>query len=172
MAKVFRPRYILIASWLLLLLGVYLVGRNAETAQQLGQQILVQDAGKQPTTDSAAQLKNFVHSHMGTSTAVFLSASYGVAVQAAAAGTSSDQIYHQAQAACVSRTTAVVQAKCVQAYVNDHASAATPLPTVDKSPYSLNYQSPKWTPDLAGVVLAIGGIGLVVGSAIWLSGRL
>lgn len=159
-----KLRYLLVGSVAALVFGVFAIGQNAGSAQDLASKVLSLDNSNQSVSSAQTDLAKYVHGHMGASVTVFLNASYQRAVVAAnSTPNTSGQVYHDAQAACVSRTTAVNQAKCVQDYVDAHATpgqaSATPN-QVSKTPYTLTYSAPRWTPDLAGILLAVGLIGL------------
>ena len=161
-----KLRYILTGAVAALVFGIFAVGQNSGTAQDLATKLLSADNANQSVTAPQKALADYVHSHMGASTQVFLGASYQRALAAAnATPTTSGQVYHDAQAACYSRTSAVNQANCVQSYVNSHTTpgSTTLQPTqVSKTPYTFNYLSPHWTPDLAGILLLVGVAGLVI----------
>lgn len=167
-----KLRYILIASLLCLIFGVFIDGQNGSSAQNLANQVLGLDTANQPIAEAQKSLSDYAGRHMGASTSIFLAGAYGRATTTVSiAPTTSGQVYHDAQAACVSHTTAVVQANCVQAYVNSHTTpgASTTQPAqLSKIPYTFSYTSPRWTPDPAGILLAIGLLGLLVASGIYL----
>ncbi len=169
-----KLRYILIASLFCLIAAIFTIGHNANNSQKLAQEVLVLDNAHKPLAEAKQELADYVQAHMGSSITVFLDASYNQAVQAAANAnpTSAGQVYQEAQAACVSRTSAVVQSSCVQSYLASHSVAATPAaPEIDKASYTLSYDAPRWTPDLAGCLLAIAGLGLITCAGLWLGRR-
>lgn len=169
-----KARYILIASVLVIIAGLYQAGQNANQAGSLANQVVTLDATDQPTTAALATLAAYSAHHMGASSSVYLAGAYGRAQTAAGGNTSTGQVYHDAQAACVSRTSAVNQANCVQAYVASHAtpgSASITTPTIDKSKFTYSYQAPRWTPDMAGGWLLAGVLGLITAVVFGLAKR-
>ena len=168
-----KLRYLLTISVAALVFGVFAIGQNSSNAQDLATKVLMADNANQSLTVPQKTLADYVHDHMGSSTQVFLDASYQRAVAAAnAAPATSGQVYHDAQAACVSKTSAVNQANCVQDYVNAHSSPGSSdlQPTVvSKTPYTFTYNAPHWTPDATGILLLFGLLGLVISGLLWLT---
>jgi hypothetical protein len=168
-----KLRYILIAAALSLLFGLVAYGRNGQTAQELAGEVVAADIASTPTETAVGQLRSYVSGHMGASVSVFLAGSYERA-RATATPNSDGQVYHAAQAACVSRTSAVNQAKCVQDYVaaNSQAGSSTATaPELDKADYTQNYLAPTWSLDLAGLMLATSVLAWVAAAGIWFSRR-
>lgn len=161
-----KARYIFIISLALVLAGLYLVGRNNTQAQTLVNSVANLDQANQSTTQALALLESFSRHHMGASASVFLAGAYNHDQAAANATSATGQVYHDAQAACVSRTSAVNQANCVQQYVAAHSqpgSSSIQAPQLDKTKYTHSFKSPPWTPDLAGILLLLGLIGFIGG---------
>ena len=173
-----KLRYLLIASGVCLVAGIFSIGQNVAGAQQLAANVVAQDSAGQSTTASLKTLSNYVGTHMGASQTVFLETSYTKAqATSSVAPETSGQVYHDAQTACVSHTTAVNQADCVQSYLASHATpgsstAITQPAAVNKTPYTYSYQSPRWTPDLAGILLLMGLLGLAGTGVIAVARRL
>lgn len=161
-----KLRYLLTAATAALVFGIFAIGQNSGNAQDLATKVLGVDNANQSVATAQKALASYTHAHMGASTQVFLSASYQRAVAATdASPATSGQVYHDAQAACASHTSAVNQANCVQSYVNAHAAPGTAdlQPTaVSKTPYTSSYASPRWTPDLAGILLLAGALGVIL----------
>lgn len=172
-----KLRYVLIVSVVGLVLGLYYVGQNVSHAQQLAAAVLAADSSGQPTAPALKSLADYTHTHMGSSQTVFLASSYQRAqATATAVPQTSGQVYHDAQAACVSKTTAVNQANCVQSYLSTHSTpgsaiAIAPPPSASKYPYTYSYAAPRWTPDLAGLLLVAGALGLLTTAILGLTRR-
>jgi len=168
-----KLRYVLTVSVALLVFGIFAIGQNSGNAQDLATKVLSADDANQSLVVPQKALADYVHRHMGSSTQLFLDASYQRAVAATnASPATSGQVYHDAQAACVSHTSAVNQANCVQAYVNAHSTPGTSdlqPAVVSKTPYTFNYKAPHWTPDVAGIALLVGLVGLVTSGLLWLT---
>lgn len=157
-----KLRYILIGSLLCLIFGVYAYNQNAAVSKELAKELVAADNGDITVETTESDLASHVAGHMGSSISVFLAGSYSRA-QVAASPSSDGQVYQAAQQACVSRTSAVNQAKCVQDYIaaNSKAGSATVTTDVDKSKYTKAYSAPVWTPDLAGILLATSLLGFI-----------
>ena len=128
--------------------------------------ITAQDqAGLDPSATEVA-VNTYVHTHMLTSTSVFLKASYDRAVAASqsTATESNGQVYAAAQAACASHADSIVQANCVQAYLSAHsttgANPQAPAPAPAKADYTKTFIAPNWTEDSAGIALLLALVAL------------
>ncbi len=153
-----KIRYLFIAAIIAGVAGYFMLDMNRQSANKLLQAVDAKDAAGGDTAPEQAALSNYVRQHMGTSSDVFLKASYDRAVQAAAAAVPrvDGRVYRDAQAACASRADSVSQARCVQTYLSTRSQpAANPQPLVnpEKAKYMASYKAPGWTPDGAGLAL-------------------
>lgn len=73
-----------------------------------------------------------------------------------AASGGSNKIYVEAQAACENPNVPLtVRAKCVQDYVAANGSSVPQIQLPPKELYTFDFASPRWSPDLAGLSLAM-----------------
>lgn len=148
-----KVRYIFLASIVFGVLSIVGLRLNAEKALELKNQILVKDNQTQDVKEDLETLRQYIFSHMNSSTKVELVASYNRAVESAKAG-QGNGVYNEAQAACDQRgVSSVAQAQCVQEYLVSRGTVADPV--VDKTPYIYSFASPSWSFDLAGVSLLL-----------------
>lgn len=155
-----KVRYIFLASIIFAILSIVGLRLNAEKALDLKNQILDKDNQAQDAKADLEELRQYVFSHMNTSTKVELVASYNRAVEAAKSG-QNNSVYAEAQANCDRRgVSSVAQAQCVQEYLA--ARVAPTEPSVDKTPYIYSFASPSWSFDLAGVSLLLSIILAIV----------
>jgi hypothetical protein len=170
-----KKRYLIIITIVSTLIGVGAIGLNAANGQKQAQQISRVDQAGGDVTQLQSNLAHYSKAHMGSSVTVFLAGSYQRS-QAASNTTpvAAGDIYSQAQSACVSRTTAVNQAKCVQDYLNAHAPGQSPAPvqsSSNRSSYTKTYLAPSWTPDLAGLSLLVGFAAAALAGWLWIIRR-
>jgi predicted membrane protein len=123
----------------------------------------------QPSSSTAiAGLQDFVKTHMGSSVSFSLTGSYNRALAAsqtaAAAQTSNSNVYAAAQAACSGKTDSLTQARCNQAYLQQHLQSqpTTPVAEPKMADYQYSLKSPSWTPDLAGALILGSLLAMVV----------
>ncbi len=164
-------RYLLIIIGLLLLiLGMGFYFHNKSSAQARVKDIIVKDQAGQDTSAEISSLKAYIAHHMHSSESFKLDGAYQRAVTAAQTPqtpTVNSEVYAQAQAACASKADSITQANCVINYVNSHSQPTStpqqPAPLPDASSYTFVLIAPKWTFDLAGILLILGLICIVIG---------
>lgn len=146
-------------------LGLAAHDRSSSRAQAA--LIVQQDSAGQDVSQAIGQLRQFVAGHMGSSVSFILNGAYErqqQTAQAAAQPQTSGDVYQQAQAACASIKIAVQQAQCNQNYLNSHLQAAAPTPVTapNQADFSYVLVAPVWTPDAAGILLALSVLALLV----------
>jgi hypothetical protein len=137
------------------------------------------DAAGQSDVVPQQALTDYTKQHMGTGRTLFLAGRFEsttLAAKLAANPQSNGQIYVDAQAACSAKTDSITQAHCVTDYVSSRSQpSANPQPvrTPERSDalFNLEFASPRWTPDTAGLALAAAGILAVTGAALGLRRR-
>jgi hypothetical protein len=145
--------------------GLYFRTLNAKAAATREDTILAQDrAGTDPAA-SIADLKTYVSAHMGTSVQFVLTDSYDRALAAAKpAGPSTSQVYADAQRVCSGKSDSITQARCNEAYIQQHLTAApapTPLPQPKLADYQYSFKAPLWTSDLPGALFLGAAVALI-----------
>jgi hypothetical protein len=154
-----KIRYFLIVAAVLGLAGWWQMNSNRHDAAALANTILVKDTNSLDTAADQATLKAYTAKHMGSSQTVVLTAGYNRAVaaaQAAANPQSNGRVYVEAQAACSSHANSIVQSQCVTNYVSSHTTTgANPAAVAppNKADYTKVFVSPRWSHDLAGILL-------------------
>lgn len=148
--------------------GWWLRSASSTHAGNLTTALVAADTAGAPTAAGLAELKAYVHAHMGARATFTLQGAYNrdlAAAQAAAsAEATNSQIYAAAQAACSGKTDSITQAKCNQAYLSQHLVAVPttgPVAAPQLSSYQYKLRAPWWTPDLAGGLFALAALCLV-----------
>ncbi|HEY2003526.1 MAG TPA: hypothetical protein VGH44_00225 [Candidatus Saccharimonadia bacterium] len=155
-----------LAAIVLGVLGLYNLSENNKTSHALADEIVQIDSSSSPDVNSVvADLKDFVKTHMGASVTYTLTGSYNRALAASqAAQDPNTKLYADAQQACMGKTDSLTQARCNEAYIQQHMTgvpAFSPVPTPKQSDYQVKLHSPLWTPDLAGALLLGAVVALV-----------
>lgn len=148
------------AAVILAAAGIFFRASSAHSARLQVDSIVKSDAAGTDTAAAIASLKSFAALHMGASVSFTLQSSYDRALAAskaaAPAPTNSSQIYADAQRACAGKSDSITQARCNEAYISAHLTPATPAPAPVAAPqladYKYAFNSPLWTPDLAGAL--------------------
>jgi hypothetical protein len=172
-----------VASLLLLIVALFSAQADNSKVQRMVDTVVTTDITAPSSSASevvtVTTIKSYVHEHLGTHATFTLKGSYQRAVTAAQAAASSQganaQIYAAAQAACGGKTDSITQAKCNAQYLSQHlVSVTTPAPVAAPkiADYNNNYRAPIWTPDLAGILLLIGGIGIISTIIIFIRSRI
>ncbi|MBI4101228.1 hypothetical protein HY441_02020 [Candidatus Microgenomates bacterium] len=153
-----KARYLFGLAVILAIIGIIGLRINSAQARELRNKIISQDKAGADISSDLNSLREFVFSHMNSTSKVVLTESYNRAIEAAKASiqsSASGDVYAQAQAACGQEvgTSSVAQVECVEKYLNQHLQpGANPqsvqLPQL--SQYTHTFVSPAWTPDLAG----------------------
>ena len=164
-----KARYLFVAAIACGVLAIAGLRINSETALDLKTQVIERDRAGQPATEQLEELRQYVFSHMNTTTRVELVGSYERAVEAAARSQNGD-VYTQAQATCDQPgVSSVAQAECVQAYLATNPGAGSEAAdSVDKTRFVYAFAAPTWSPDLAGfsllmsIVLALAALVLYI----------
>jgi hypothetical protein len=171
-----------------IVVGLFLYRNNAVQAQDKVKNIIAKDTAGTDQQVEIYNLKVFSANHMNAKVAFALQGAYNRAVsdaQAAhnaaeatyqqqlvaynAAKANQPDVYAAGQAACASHADSIVQARCVQAYVDSHPVAAgvapTPPPAVvlpTTQNFQYNFASPSWSFDAAGIVITVGIVSLAL----------
>ncbi len=153
--------------------AIWLTHHDQDKVNQQVKIIQAADAATQSTVSTIQSLKNYIAGHMGTSAKFTLTGQYNRDVAAAQAAAlvqaQNSQIYAAAQRLCSGKADSIVQAKCNAAYLQAHLvpiPASAPLTAPNLTHYSYNFQSPFWTPSMAGALwvgalVALAYIGLL-----------
>jgi hypothetical protein len=150
--------------------GFYVRSQNAANASSREGDIVTQDLAGADTTASVAALKTYVKNHLGASAEFTLTGAFDKAMAAAkasaAAQSANSQVYADAQRACSGKTDSITQARCNQAYLQQHLvslPATTPVAEPKIADYQYKLRAPIWTPDLAGALFLGAAVSLVLG---------
>ena len=161
-----------IAAIMLLGAGLFLRAANAHSSRTQADTIIKNDINGTDTSVALASLKDFVNIHMGSSVSFSLRSAYDRAQAAAQTSTApvgaTSQVYADAQRSCAGKSDSITQARCNQAYIQQHLSAAptptpAPVPTPKLSDYQYTFIAPVWSPDIAGAVLLGAAVSLIFG---------
>jgi hypothetical protein len=161
-----KLRYAIIATVVVGLVGIFLLGNNAKRANLIKSQILAKDEAGEDVEQDIERLARFSARHMNSSVELYLETGYKRATSEAYAAAQPDvngQVYAEAQSACAGRSDSITQAECVRSYASARLTPAEQKPIVlpDRSRYEFAFKSPIWTPDLAGILLALSAVGLL-----------
>lgn len=163
-------------AWVFLILGVvlslisvYAMRQNNLTAIRLRDQVIEADKNNGDVETPLRELREYTYSHMnadlstgsGVQQPVQLKYRYDrlVAAEKARVDAANGDIYTQAQAECERQFPAGVSGRgrigCIEQYVSSRGVSENPIPD---ALYKFDFVSPVWSPDVAGISLALAVI--------------
>lgn len=188
----FRPAqaiYFLAAAVVFFIIGVVALRQNNLTAIRLRDEVLKVDEQNGDVEAALRRLREHVYSHMNSELGggasnvqqpIQLKYRYERLVTAEKERVSSvnEQIYNDAQEECERRFPAGLSGgnriPCIEAYVSSRNAKEQPIPD---SLYKFDFVSPRWSPDVAGISLALSALFVLLfivrlGLERWLKHRL
>ena len=163
------PQHLIIASLALIVIGALLYRNNAVSTQKQVSAIIAADKAGKPVDKQIKKLTAYTKVHMNASTSFALQGSYlrehsaaqAAALQQTQAGA---KVYSDAQAACSAKVDSIQLSNCVTNYIAANSTpnqmTATTI-TIDKTKYMRSFTAPKWSWDLSGIFITLGGLGLL-----------
>ncbi len=165
--RIVNAWYFLIIAIVFLIIGVYGMRQNYRTMSDLRQAVIVADQQAVNTEKALNDLRSFVFAHMNTDLSggpspikppIHLKAHYErlLAAEKERVKQANVSVNAQAEAICQSQFPGqgpnVARVSCVQDYIARHATVERQIPG---ELYKFDFKSPAWTPDLAGIGLAL-----------------
>ena len=154
-----KPYYFFIIFLLSVSVCVLALRSNNQNMGTLREKVFAADQSGQGVETSLNNLRSYVNSHMNTSLAsgatslyppIQLQYTYQRLVDAQSQQSNSN-VYSDAQNYCQAQNPTGFSGRtriaCVQAYVESHGIKVATIPT---GLYEFNFQTPTWSPDLAG----------------------
>jgi hypothetical protein len=168
-----KPGYFFWIALIFALLAILGMRNNISSVAEMADNIVQKDRAGIDVKADIDQLSRFVHKHTNSSVSFELEASYKrdlSLAQEEATENETGKLYQQAQASCDRPgVSSVVQAQCVQSYVNARLKPGqnpVPFQAPDKSLYAYSFVSPAWAPDMPGLFLLVSlvsaGISLLI----------
>jgi hypothetical protein len=169
-----KPRYFLIIFILSGLVCIFALRSNNQTMLKLRYNVYQADQQNGNVEAALQQLRAYVYDHMNTNLAsgpnpvyppIQLKYTYQRLQQAAQsqADAINAQIYTDAQNYCQQQNSASFSGRtrvpCIEAYVQSHGVQPTQVPT---ALYEYDFESPAWSPDLAGWTLVLSVVALIL----------
>jgi hypothetical protein len=172
-----------IKAWYLLLAFVISAGASAIslrhnyiTMTQLRQDVYTADQNNSGVERSLQKLRSYVGTHMNTTLSsedgvyppIQLKYTYARLQQAEEdrVNTANSQIYTDAQHTCEAQFPGSFsggpRVPCIEQYVKDHGTTAKTIPD---AMYKFDFVSPTWSPDAAGLLLALSAVLFVLAAA-------
>lgn len=145
-------------------LSVWELRNNSQRLEPLVAAVVEADRQNGDVDTALRKLGNYVTNHMNTQLdePIQLAYSYDRATEEVlkkAQATADGEIYKRAQASCENPNVLLsVRALCIQDYVLKHAPPGrepVEIKFPDKAVYTFNFVSPRWSPDLAGWLVAL-----------------
>lgn len=166
---------LIISSLALLILGGLLYRNNALSTQKQVSAIITADKAGKPIDKQLTRLTAYTKTHMNASTSFALQGSYlrdysaaqAAALQQTQAGA---KVYSDAQANCSAKVDSIQLSNCVTNYIAANATPnqAPAAITLDKTKYMRTLTAPKWSWDLSGILIMLGGAGILVWTSVLL----
>lgn len=166
------PWYILVLALIFGTISVLSLRQNNLTMIKLRDQVFTADKDNGDVEAALRHLRQYVYAHMNTNLKTGTSVTPPIQLKytyerLAKAQQSKDklrvnQIYEAAQRFCVARhaySTGSARLNCVENYVNSRGGGDSNIPD---SLYKFDFVSPTWTPDLAGITMAITFVLLII----------
>jgi hypothetical protein len=161
--------YFLIGAVICLVVALAALRQNNLTALKLRDKVIAADQQNGDVEGALKELRGFVYTHMNTDLAsgpnairppIQLKYHYERLVKAeeARVAAENEKTMAAAQNACVAQPV-VARVTCVQQYVAQHGTKAAEIP---EDLYKFDFASPRWSPDLAGLSLLLGGVRLLL----------
>lgn len=176
-----KPWYFLLAAAVFFALAIYGLRQNNLTMLELRQEVTKADKNDGDVEKALSNLRDFVYRHMNTDLSsgssainppIQLKYKYErlLAKEEKAAKKANESVKRRAEQTCGAKYPAAgynsPRVSCVQKYVRQNASQ--PSDNVPEDLYKFDFASPGWTPDFAGVTLALSSMFFVVFLA-WLA---
>lgn len=162
-----NPWFLFAATVISGLVCIFALRANNEHMVQLRSAVFQADKNNGNVETALENLRNYVYAHMNTNLAsgpnpvyppIQLTNTYNRLLSAENQRVQALQqtLYPDAQAYCQQQNPTSFSGRtrvpCIEAYVQSHGAAATPIPA---GLYEYNFLSPKWSPDLAGWSLVV-----------------
>jgi hypothetical protein len=161
--------YFLLACLILSVLAVVALRENYTTMRTLRSQVYAADQNNADVVGALNRLRAYVNNHMNTSLTsdstvyppIQLTHTYERLQKAEQerVNAAASQIYTDAQHYCEQlypgSFSGGPRVPCIEQYVKEHGIKAKAIP---EAMYKFNFASPSWSPDLAGISLALSGL--------------
>jgi hypothetical protein len=161
-----KTRYFLLACLVLSVICVLSLRQNYTTMVRLRNDVYAADRNDSNVIGALNKLRSFVNGHMNTSlsadTSVYppvqLTETYNrlKAAEDARVKNETAKVYNDAQQHCEALYPASFsggpRVPCVEQYVKDHVVVAREIPA---ALYKFDFSTPRWSPDLAGISMAL-----------------
>lgn len=187
--RIVNAWYFLAAAVFFLVLGTSGLRQNYRTMDRLRQAVITADQRGGDMEKALNELRSFIFAHMNTDLSsgptpikppVQLKGHYERLLAAEKERVKQTNVAVAAQAETVCREQFpqqgpnVARITCVQNYIAANAAKERAIPS---ELYKFDFKSPAWSPDRAGISLAIGAVSLVLfvlrlATERWLAGRL
>jgi hypothetical protein len=175
--------YLLLACLVFGVIGVVALRDNYTMMRTLHSQVYAADKNNADVVGSLNRLRTFVNSHMNTSLTsdsgvyppIQLTNTYARLKQAEQDRVNdvTSKIYPDAQHHCEQlypgSFSGGPRVPCIEQYVKDHGTTAMAIP---EAVYKFSFATPRWSPDLAGISLALSGLFGVLAVLRFIAGRL
>lgn len=157
--------YLLLVCILFAILAIFSLRQNNLTALRLRDEVLKVDEQNGNTEAALKKLREYVYSHMNTNLATNTSVYPPIqlkyryerlvaAEKARAEQANSNTVYNDAQVYCEQNFPAgffgAGRLGCIQNYIDTHPASAVKAQPIPDALYKYNFESPRWSPDLAG----------------------
>ncbi|HEX5797653.1 MAG TPA: hypothetical protein VFX86_04670 [Candidatus Saccharimonadales bacterium] len=165
--KHIKSRYLLIAAFFFLILGIYGLRQNYAEMVRLRTAVSVADEQNGNVEKALRELREFVYNHMNTDLSsgdvsikppIQLKYRYERLVRAEEARTKAvnEGVKQTGEEICARKYPASgynsPRVSCVAEYVRKHSADSSPIPD---ELYKFDFISPTWSPDLAGISLLL-----------------
>lgn len=168
--------YFLVACLFFAITAVFSLRQNNLTAVRLRDEVINTDKQNGDTEAALKKLRKHVYAHMNTnlatSTSVYppiqLKYRYErlVAAEKARVEQSKGNTYNDAQQYCEKNFPqsfyGAGRLPCIQSYIDSHPITTVTAQPIPDGLYKFNFQSPLWSPDLAGWSLVLFGFFLIL----------
>ncbi len=155
------------------IIGIFSLRQNNMNAIKLRDHVNQVDKDNGDVETALRQLREYVYSHMNTNLATGTSIQQPiqlkyryerlVAAEKAKTEASNSQIYNQAQAECERQYPGSFsggpRVPCITNYVSTHGVKEQPI---QDALYKFNFESPRWSPDLAGISILLSVICFII----------
>jgi len=177
-----RTWYLLVACLLFGLVSIVALRDNYTTMRVLRSQVYAADEQNADVVGALNRLRSHVNNHMNTSLTadstvyppIQLMHTYQRLQKAEQdrVNAASTQIYTDAQHYCEQlypgSFSGGPRVPCIEQYVKEHGVKANPIP---EAIYKFNFATPRWSPDLAGIMLALSALFAVLTILRFVAGR-
>lgn len=171
--RLLRYQYLLAGCIVFAVVTGFSLRQNNLTAIKLRDEVLKTDEQNGDTEVALKKLRQYVYGHMNTNLAsnnsvyppIQLKYRYErlVAAEKARVEQPKNDIYNDAQQFCEKTSPqsfiGAGRLPCIQSYIDSHPTPpAQQAKTVPDGLYKYNFESPRWSPDLAGWSLVLSGL--------------